>query len=53
MSKNKKSTVLQEINVDVQKRKEKQKGPEQVEAAVDSTLDETPVKKKKKKKGSK
>lgn len=36
-----------------QKRKEKQKGPEQVEAAVDSTLDETPVKKKKKKKGSK
>ncbi|KAB0367680.1 hypothetical protein FD755_021004 [Muntiacus reevesi] len=35
------------------KRREKEKGPEQVEAAVGSTLDETPVKRKKKKKGSK
>ncbi|XP_055284023.1 PIN2/TERF1-interacting telomerase inhibitor 1 isoform X1 [Moschus berezovskii] len=35
------------------KRKEKEKGPKQVEAAVDSTVDETPVKRKKKKKGSK
>lgn len=35
------------------KRKEKEKGPKQVEAAVDSKLDKTPVKKKKKKKGSK
>ncbi|XP_043342900.1 PIN2/TERF1-interacting telomerase inhibitor 1 [Cervus canadensis] len=35
------------------KRREKEKGPEQVEAAVGSMLDETPVKRKKKKKGSK
>ncbi|KAB0361360.1 hypothetical protein FD754_005516, partial [Muntiacus muntjak] len=35
------------------KRREKEKGPEQVEAAVGSTLDETLVKRKKKKKGSK